>query len=282
MRNHTPHQPRSQLAYFLKRWTWRFGLGVILAIGCGCVYERVVRDGWASLVAVSDSPSQVRQRKKKSVSAPSLVNKWAILIEQYDGSTGRRQAAQLVDRLHAGAHLPDLWIHQTPSHTLVCRGLYDRPNDIEAKNDLRQTRLVRLENDQSFASAQIVSLGPTTPGATSDWDLRQHSGMFSLQIGFYDDAFGPTFRQAAEKAAEALRTEGHQSYFYHGPHRSMVTVGLFSNDDFVQEGVQQVYGPRVRALQESFPHNLGNGRTIVEKMNGQMTGKQPSFLVRVY
>jgi len=112
-------------------------------------------------------------------------------------------------------------------------------------------------------------------------NLRPHAGMFSLQIGFYDDRFGQGYRRAAEEAAAVLREQGHEAYFYHGPHRSMLTVGLFAEGDFVQRNQRQAYGPRIIAVQETFPHNLGNGRTLVEKAKDGSTREQPSFLVRV-
>jgi hypothetical protein len=91
-------------------------------------------------------------------------------------------------------------------------------------------------------------------------------------------------------AAARLRADGDQAYFYHGPNRSLVTVGLFTEQDF---GVEQqpapdggvlfipTYGQRVRELQKKFSYNLGNGRTIIEKSGDKKLGEQPSFLVRV-
>ena len=39
--------------------------------------------------------------------------------------------------------------------------------------------------------------------------------------------------------------------------------------------------PEARALQERFPHNLGNGNTVIEKRRGAGAGRpQKSYLVR--
>jgi hypothetical protein len=105
--------------------------------------------------------------------------------------------------------------------------------------------------------------------------------MYSLQIGFYDDAFGPDFRQAAEQAAAALHQQGEQAYYYHGPNRSLVTIGLFTENDFVQQGPQRAYGPQIKQLQQRFPYNLANGLTQIQKIDGRTIGEQPSFIVRV-
>ena len=134
----------------------------------------------------------------------------------------------------------------------------------------------------SSTPANATITGPTRPPEPRhEHDLRNHPGAYTLQIGFYDEQFGDQFRQAAQEAAQVLRNDGHEAYFYHGPHRSMVTVGLFTENDFVQDGVQSVYGPRIRELQQKHPYNLGNGRTLIQKVAGENLGEQPSFIVRV-
>lgn len=112
-------------------------------------------------------------------------------------------------------------------------------------------------------------------------DLRRFVGVYTLQIGYYDDEYGKDFRAAAERAVVVMREDGHEAYFYHGPHRSMVTIGLFSEKDFVREGVSSVYGPRIREAQKTHPYNLGNGRTLIQKVRGESVGEQPSFIVKV-
>ena len=63
--------------------------------------------------------------------------------------------------------------------------------------------------------------------------------LYTLQIAVYGrpDNTDATkedlaqFRKSAEEAVVQLRREGEQAYYYHGPNRSMVTVGIFSEDD---------------------------------------------------
>lgn len=66
----------------------------------------------------------------------------------------------------------------------------------------------------------------------------------------------------------------------------MVMVGLFTESDFatkeIQPGVMiDSYGPRIRELQKKYPYNLGNGRTLIERLNDHSTGEQESFIVRI-
>ena len=84
-------------------------------------------------------------------------------------------------------------------------------------------------------------------------------------------------------AAAALREDGDRAFYYHGPHRSMVTVGLFTfDDDFIQEGKQRAYGPGIEELREKYPYNLVNGITVIQRnKDGETIGEQQSLIVRV-
>ena len=252
----------------------------------GCTYTRVVRDGWAPMRAMANKPTKSKEGRARSA-PPTRQANWAILIAGFEGDDRNKQARRLIRDLETQAHLPDLWMEDGPNQAQVYRGRYESPDASTAPSDLRQTRMVRLDGELAFSSARLVPLGafsphsPGTFGHTDDLDLHRYMGMYSLQIGYYDEQGGKDFRNATEQAAKTLRKDGEEAYYYHGPNRSMVTIGLFTDADFAQEGVQRVYGPRMKSLQEKYPYNLGNGRTVIEKVNGNVIGEQPSFLVRV-
>lgn len=127
----------------------------------------------------------------------------------------------------------------------------------------------------------------TSPSrAVDSLNLNQphYYDMFSLQILVYDSDYGLKFREAAEQAARTLRNDGDESYYYHGPHRSMVLVGLFTYEKAFDShpGGQDTYSQTVRQLQKKFPYNALNGRTIIEKVKGKSNTIQSSFLVRIF
>ena len=128
-----------------------------------------------------------------------------------------------------------------------------------------------------------MGAGPVMSEQRHPLDLRRFSNMsaYSLQIAVFDAGAGGDFRDQAELYAKSLREKGEEAYFYHGPHRSMVTVGVFSANDFEQGGT---YGARIRAVQERFPYHTVNGEQISEQANGEGDGnKRPhkSFVVHV-
>ncbi len=79
-----------------------------------------------------------------------------------------------------------------------------------------------------------------------------------------------------------MRTEGEAAFYFHGPRMSVVTVGVFfENDVDAVTGISRA----VRDLQARYPSNLDNGKEIMEtkRLPGGRVEKrtQPSFLINV-
>ena len=143
--------------------------------------------------------------------------------------------------------------------------------------------------DDRGQSAQAGDQLPTSD-ETDVLDVRQYKDRwpYTLQVAVFEESTDQATRTAAEKHAAELRQQDHPAFYYHGPKRSMVTVGLFSDDDRVemattlpngQHVVQFVYGPRIKVLQETFPHNLVNGRLHMETQEDGTDSPQSSALV---
>lgn len=262
----------------MKRLWTTLGL-IVSAATLGCTYERVVVDHWAPLQNISDSsPAGSPARGASKIEHAG----WSILLERFEGKKHRDRADRYARRLAESHHIPDVWVFEREDKSHVMRGRYVEPTIDAAVRDLRQTRLLQIDGERVFRGADLISLISGGGGeASGPLDLRQHVGSYTLQIGFYDSDFGPDFRKAAEKAAKALRDDGDEAFFYHGPNRSLVTVGIFTDDDFIFVGGVQDYGPRILEIQKKYPYNLGNGVTLIEKRNGVVLGEQPSAVVKV-
>ncbi|MCC5830318.1 MAG: hypothetical protein JJU36_12805 [Phycisphaeraceae bacterium] len=261
-------------------------LGMLLVI-VGCVEERrVVRETFPGMREAADRQrSEARARSDRGSVRSAERSGWTILVAEFTGRDARRQAERLAGRIRSQTSVTGLWVHHDGDRARLYRGRYPDPRVDAAVEDLRELRVAELEDGQRFRESRLVMVMPGRRGPTSEYDLRQHAGMYSLQIGFYDEAAGD-FEKAAEQMVEVLRADGVEAYFYHGPVMSSVTVGLFTDADLVARehaggGKIMVYGPAVRQLQEQFPHNLGNGRTIVVNLPGGRQEVRPSFLVQV-
>lgn len=253
---------------------------IALATLHGCAMEeRVVRDDFATLRELGD---QTNSKPTALEGEAPTTHGYAILVQRFEGSKHHSDAQKLAKRLGNDLFVPDVWVSEEEKFSTVYRGRYPDPTVDNAARDLRQTRMLRYDGGRPFAGASLVSLDVRGSSAADGGplDLRQHRGMYSLQIGFYDKEYGPEFRQAAEKAAKVLRDEGNEAYFYHGRYLSLVTIGVFSDRDMVYVDNVANYGPVILELQKKFPYNLGNGLTLVDNINGEKR-EQPSFLVKV-
>lgn len=258
---------------------------LLLVLCSGCVEQRVVHDGWAWLGESGWKSTAASGSTNASAegTAPATRSGWSIQVASFTGRRRYDQARQLAAQVRQSAGFGDVWIEDQGNRTRVLVGRYRTPDDYAAAEDLNLLRMTQIDDQMPFAAAELVPLGGQSPDeSASPYDLKQFVGMYSLQIGFYDDAVGPEFRKAAERAVQLLREQGEQAYFYHGPHRSLICLGLFTDNDFTEVDGVRVYGDHIKQLQQKHPHNLANGYTQIEKHDGQAVAEQPSFLVRVF
>ena len=241
------------------------------------VYRHARRLVWlAALVAVSLAGCQTAE-----VAAPlEVADAAGAQSRQPEAAVSRGQVTPLVSQLTPSGETDDV------TKAEVYRGRYFVPDGFAAQDDLRQTRMIALGDDYPFQNVELVSLSESERQISADpLNLKQYRGMemYSLQIAVYDDAFGAKFREAAEQAARVLRSDAVEAYYYHGPNRSMITVGLIPYQQAFdsQIGRADIYSQYVREMQRKFPYNLLNGRTIIESPNTDNERQQPSFLVPV-
>ena len=258
---------------------------IALASAVGC-YERVVYDHWGQFA--QDTGARVGgQPAAQGAARLERVEGGAILLDEFDGFDERNRAMNMMRRLDRETNMPGLWLRQADGKVQLLRGQYASVDAEAAQRDLRQTRLTTLDGQALYENVRLIDLVTGRDAVAAANDLRRHSGKYTLQIGYYDEASGADFRAAAEKAAAVLREEGEQAFYYHGATMSLVTVGLFDESDIVQttqtlpDGqvvIGQTYSERVQRLRERYPYNLGNGMTLMDRATGS---EQPSFLVPV-
>ena len=260
---------------------------VLLLAACGavtlsCTYERVVSDDMDAWRGMASKPQATDDPTTPDYS-PQSSGGWAIELATFTGKSRRTSATRLVKWLKANTSLHDTWVYDQGNDSLVMQGRFTEPDSKQVQDELHRVRQLEIEKVKRFEKAQIIPYGKTALTADQPSDLTQFAGIqgYTLQVAFFDKAGGSRFREAAEAYCLQLRQKNEQAYFYHGPNRSMVTIGLFTDADWEGQGVQKRYGPRILELQERFPHNLGNGSTIVEKSGGKILGDQPSVLVHL-
>lgn len=274
-----------------RRYAAPLAVAVLATLIAGC-QERVVRDSFDSYRNMdwADRPPVADGDQPRSIQRDATArDDWSILIDSFEGRGARRQATGLMSRLRDESHLPDLWIAREGQRYRLLRGQYPQSTSPAAQRDLAQTRMVPLDGARPFAGVNLVRLGAFD--AANSLDVRQHRGRwpYTLQVAVFDHPNAAHRQKEAQQLAAKLRKQGHQAFYYHGE-MSKVTIGLFSDDDRVAETmvtpsgkkvVQYVYGPRIRQVQEQFPHNLVNGEVFyLEGPDGKKL-PQPSSLIPI-
>ncbi len=223
---------------------------------------------------------------------------WALLLRKLPGadpSTADAVAARTAESLG----LPDVrWVEREGSFAVV-QGRYAGPNDPAAHRALAAAKAYQINGLKPYQFALLVPLDTGAgAGGASPYDLRSaraqygDAARYTLQVAVYSvenaDAASPAqlaeIRRAAEEAASRLRAEGEAAYFFHGRHRSMVTVGVFSEEDHDPSTQPPIESPLLRAARARHPHNLLNGQAVQETIRGaggEAKRLQPSALVAI-
>lgn len=201
------------------------------------------------------------------------------------------------------AGLTGAFVEKRDKATVVAYGRYEGPDDPRAVADLERLRTMRVGGQLPFASALLSPPDPSLlSGSLPELDLRNakklfgaDNALYTLQIGIYGrgdrspatPAEVSEFRKAAEQAAVLLRRDGELAFYYHAPERSMVTIGVFGQQDYDPRNRQGIESFELLQTRERHALNLLNGRGIRERIPGT-TGEgassfrlQPSKLVAV-
>jgi hypothetical protein len=216
------------------------------------------------------------------------ASSWSIVIAAFRGDDQDAQAAAGLERVRSDGGLKEAYLEKRGQAAVIAYGRYQDPASKQAKADLERIKgievVVNGGKQHPFAQA-FITPPEDVPGSLPEFDLRNArklSGewvLYSLQIGVYSREDGKEataaeraeFRKAAEQAVVQLRREGDPAYYFHGPRRSMVTVGLFGKDDFDPQ-TPGVESATLKALRSRYPYNLNNGmgtRRRVQWVNPQ-------------
>lgn len=224
-------------------------------------------------------------RSGKDGKAGQSAAGWCIVLEVHSGPKAKEAAHSRLAVVSSISGRQDVYVRETERGAAVVAGVYGSPED--AANDLKAIRSRRVDDQTPFASSFLAPpIAEVDPGKLPELNLESAKltfgvrAQYTLQIAVYESAKRDEAKRAAEQAALKLRREGELAFYYHGPQRSMVTLGVFSDRDFDQN--LRPRNASLIAAQERFPLNLLNGQyPIIEKSPGQPDREQPSTLVRI-
>jgi hypothetical protein len=280
-----------------------------------CVLLGAWACGWGSVGAIpaafaqqATGKGQVNLEEGKEVFRPrkntpaggveeQADSAWTITLASFRGDGHEALAASALEKIRAQPTLRDAFILQRGTATLIAIGRFADPTSPETTAELKRIRELVIEGGRPFAQAVLTPpTGGTKLGSRPEYNLLSARAQFgkksavTLQVGVYgrDDLAKPTeadlkeVREQAEQAAAQLRREGELAFYYHGPSRSMVTVGVFTEEDAGDPVRKLPESRELTALRKRFPYNLYNGAGLREKRPGDKEPRmQTSMPVRI-
>jgi hypothetical protein len=211
---------------------------------------------------------------------------WSIALATFSVGDHRAGAEALQAQLAREHDLPGTTIVSEADRSILYYGRYSSPQDPRLQGDLERIKGLVVGDRQPFVSAFLVPPDTLAPGSNSPYSLtsvRKRYGedavLYTLEVGVYDDPDRQAAMQAAEEAVRVYRQQGEPAYFYHGPHRSSVTIGVLEEAyvDLAAPG----YGPHVRELKLRHPHRAMNGRLVRVSEAGRDKGTASSKLMLI-
>ncbi len=209
---------------------------------------------------------------------------WSIVIVAFTGDTQAEAATLGLVKARTEGGLPGAYLEKRDKATVIAYGRYESPDDPRAQDDLEMIRSMKTEGTRPFASALLTPPAPKhLAGSLPELDLRnakklfgKDKALYTLQVAIYgrgDRARASSediaaSRKAAEDAAVILRRDGELAFYYHAAERSMVTVGIFGQDDYDPLNRPGIESPALLRAREQHPLNLLNGQGIRERIPG--------------
>lgn len=220
--------------------------------------------------------------------APALPGEsgWALVLETYKGDQAVGMAQSRVGVVADMLKRDDVAVRVRDNGAAVVLGSYASPSDDKAQRDLKWVRAFQNEAGQRpYDGAFLAAPSAHDRGQLPEFDLgaaRRALGsnrpLYTLQIAVYDTPEKPEeAKRAAEQAARVLRDSGEKAFYFHGPRRSMVTIGVFSDRD-LDARTGRARSPEIARLKKAYPLNLLNGQYPIKTGKD---GQQPSELVKV-
>lgn len=210
---------------------------------------------------------------------------WRVALAVFSGADAVARANAALPIIQQQGNMPEAFVEPRKSGAIIAVGAYDQPDSRQAQRELERIRTMTINGQLAYPRAFLAPPQGGVSGAIPEWNLASareqygSSAKYTLQVAVYESDRRAEAMRLAEQAASTYRRDGELAFYYHGPNRSMVTIGVFRDDDFNPES-----GRMSRDLQELMarhPAHLVNGMGVRETLGDGTTRMQPPQLVRI-
>ncbi len=204
---------------------------------------------------------------------------WGILLESYSGSGHVQRARQRRDQVARSLGREDVTVQTRSRGSAVVLGSYAGPDDPRAQRDLEWVQSVVAGGRRPYERSYLAPPPPPPADLGNIPELNLLSAkrlagpdaLYTFQVGVFESSRRERAKRAAEAYALELRRQGEMAFYYHGPTKSMVTIGIFGKRAYDTRA--QRVSLEVQALQRRFPQNV-----MMPEPDGPA---QPSMLVLI-
>jgi len=210
---------------------------------------------------------------------------WRVVLAVFDGDDAVQRAQAALPIIQGRGGVPRAFVEPRRNGAIIALGAFADPADRHAQRELARVRAIQIDGRPAFPSAFLAPPEAARLGTDPELDLataRQRFGQsirYTLQVAVYESDHRAEAARLAEQAAVAFRQDGELAFYYHGPNRSMVTIGLFTERDYDPQSGRM--STELRDLMGRHPKHLYNGLGVRERRpDGSMVDQAPR-LVRV-
>lgn len=210
---------------------------------------------------------------------------WRVVLFRFSGEEALSRARSTLPMIQAGAELPEAFVEAHRDGAVIALGAYGSPSDQAAQLDLKRIRAILIDGRPAFPNAMLLPPESGANGLNPEFNVANiretfgASARFTLQIGVYESENRMEAMRLAEQAVEALRQDGELAFYYHGPNRSMVTIGVFTDRDY--DPARGRISDEIRILMKKHAENLYNGAGVRERLLDGSVRMQASRLVEI-
>jgi hypothetical protein len=190
------------------------------------------------------------------------TEKWTIVVKRF--GPGQEQFADIVVNTLVNVRMQRDKIKKVKigNQTVVMYGGYPSVDDSRAQADMKYIKSLYVQDEgYPFVDAHLEPIPEPDPPVEASWLLSKSGGYWTLQIAQFTETGR---KKAAVELAGQLRSKGIPAYVFHGPVKSLVTIGSYPESAVGSAGKQKISrqmkaaDPELRKWKREYPYLLIN------------------------